>query len=193
VDVEVVHGATEAHQLLLRLLAGCARQEGYVHSRASFRQFLIREGLIASDRGEFDRGSQERRHSIPKRLVQALLDPLFKRTYADPARRVVPPAGFTGGTQKTADGESVFIPQSATLGIEAGYMMPTYFWDYMNSVVFPASWLHDLGLPVSVPFEATVMKDSVEHVRPAAVHGQHGAGRGVGKKSGVRRPATHNA
>lgn len=84
------------------------------------------------------------------------------RTYADPARRVAPPAGFTGGTQKTADGENVFIPQSATLGVEAGYMVPTYFWDYMNSGVFPGGWLHDLGLPVSVPFEATVMKDSVE-------------------------------
>ena len=43
-----------------------------------------------------------------------------------------------------------------------GYPGPAYFWDYMNSAVFPAGGLHDLGLPLSPPFAATAIKTGLE-------------------------------
>lgn len=43
--------------------------------------------------------------------------------------------------------------------LQPGYLVADYFWAYMNSGVFPAGWLHDLGLPITVPFQGTVRKD----------------------------------
>jgi hypothetical protein len=82
--------------------------------------------------------------------------------FADPGQRVAPPPGFKGGTMKMADSPNVFIPLNPALAPAPGYLVADYFWTYMNSGVFPAGWLHDLGLPITVPFQGTVVKAGQE-------------------------------
>lgn len=76
------------------------------------------------------------------------------------AARVPIPAGFTGGATTTRAGE--FIPYDASLRPAPGYIVPLYFWAYMNRAnLFPGGWLHDLGLPMTDAFQATAVKNGV--------------------------------
>jgi hypothetical protein len=80
---------------------------------------------------------------------------------SDPANRVPPPAGFTGGVSVLPNGD-VFIPFSANLEPAAGHMVPRHFWEYINREdLFPGGWLHDVGLPTTVSTPATVDKGIV--------------------------------
>jgi hypothetical protein len=77
-----------------------------------------------------------------------------------PAVRVPVPAGFAGGTTTTRSGE--FIPYDASLRPAPGYIVPLYFWAYMNRMsLFPGGWLHDLGLPMTDAFQAMAVKNGV--------------------------------
>ncbi len=82
-------------------------------------------------------------------------------TESDPAKRTAPPAGFTGNALVRADG-SAFVPFSADLSPAPGHNIPPYFWAYMNQAgLFPAGWLHDIGLPITEPIPATVDKGRI--------------------------------
>jgi hypothetical protein len=75
-----------------------------------------------------------------------------------PSGRVPIPAGFAGGTMTVRTGE--FIPYNAFLRPEPGYIVPLYFWSYMQRTdLFPGGWLHDIGLPMTDAFQATVVKN----------------------------------
>ena len=76
----------------------------------------------------------------------------------DPAARQPAPEGFTQGTLSGPNG--TFIPVDPQLGYATGYTVPRGFWDYMNRAdIFPGGWLHDLGLPMTPPFQAQVFKN----------------------------------
>ncbi|GIW07002.1 MAG: hypothetical protein KatS3mg060_1807 [Dehalococcoidia bacterium] len=76
-------------------------------------------------------------------------------------KRVPPPAGHTGNVAERPDG-SVFIPFSTDLRSAPGHTVPAYFWKYITrSDLFPGGWLHDVGLPITEPVEATVSKGSI--------------------------------
>jgi hypothetical protein len=78
-----------------------------------------------------------------------------------PERRVPPPAGHSGNVVERADG-SVFIPFTTDLRSAPGHTVPPYFWRYITRAdLFPGGWLHDIGLPITEPVEATVTKGSV--------------------------------
>jgi hypothetical protein len=80
---------------------------------------------------------------------------------SQPALQIPVPSGFTGGTATLANG-STFIPYSADLSPTPGHTVPPYFWDYMNrSDLFPAGWLHDIGLPTTEPTQAIVSKGRI--------------------------------
>lgn len=74
-------------------------------------------------------------------------------TYGELAERSTtlhaPPAWLTGGPGVLDDG-TVFVPYDANLRPAYGYIVPTYFWAYLNRAdVFPAGWLRDAGLPLT--------------------------------------------
>lgn len=72
-------------------------------------------------------------------------------------QRVQPPPGLRGGTATVRGG--TFVPGTADLSPALGYVVPAYFWRYLNTGA-PAStgWLHDVGLPLSPALPATVTK-----------------------------------
>ncbi len=85
-------------------------------------------------------------------------------TYADlrlaSQERVPAPRGFTGGTLAVADGR--FVPYDARLGVAGGYVVPDYFWGYINRAdLFPGGWLHDVGLPLTRVLSAETVKQGV--------------------------------
>jgi spore germination protein GerM len=70
------------------------------------------------------------------------------------------PSSYKGGNP-VVSGNGVFIPFDAALGVAPGYIVPTYFWDYINRAdLFPGGWLHDVGLPMTGAREATVIKNN---------------------------------
>ncbi len=72
--------------------------------------------------------------------------------------RVPTPTGFAGETMTMRTGE--FVPYDATLRPAPGYIVPLYFWAYINRTdLFPGGWLHDLGLPMTDAFQATAVKN----------------------------------
>jgi lipoprotein-anchoring transpeptidase ErfK/SrfK len=72
-----------------------------------------------------------------------------------------PPEWFTGGTGTLDDG-TIFVPYDAALRPAHGYIVPPYFWQYLNRAdVFPAGWLAAAGLPVTDVFPTIVYKDGV--------------------------------
>lgn len=82
-------------------------------------------------------------------------------TYADlaeltePGRRLPPPARVDG-VQPVATG--VFVPYDSRLRAAPGYVVPADFWAYItNSQLFPAGWLHAIGLPMTpaIPVDVT--------------------------------------
>lgn len=65
------------------------------------------------------------------------------------------PANFTGGTMAVEGG--VFIPYDVQLRPAPGYIVPNYFWNYMNRAeMFPHGWFNDIGLPLTDIFELQV-------------------------------------
>jgi len=83
-------------------------------------------------------------------------------TQSNPSLRVPPPAGFTGGDALVAADGSAFIPFTADLSPAPGHNVPPYFWEYMNRLdLFPAGWLHDIGLPTTEPLNAIVDKGRI--------------------------------
>lgn len=70
------------------------------------------------------------------------------------------PSSFTGGTMSVDGG--VFVPFDVQLRPAPGYIVPVYFWNYMNrSELFPHGWLHDIGLPLTDIFEMQVVNNGV--------------------------------
>ena len=73
-------------------------------------------------------------------------------TYADLHRaseeRRPAPGGFAGGTLAVEGG--TFVPYDSQLRAAPGYVVPDYFWRYINRQdLFPGGWLHDVGLPLT--------------------------------------------
>jgi hypothetical protein len=80
------------------------------------------------------------------------------RELATPENRMAVPAGWTG-VQDPGNGQPVFVPIDANLRPAPGHYVPARFWAYINQpALFPAGWLHDIGLPLTKPTEATVTK-----------------------------------
>jgi hypothetical protein len=76
-----------------------------------------------------------------------------------PARRHQPPAGFPGGTAAVKD--AIFVPFDAGLRPAPGYIVPLYFWNYINRAdLFPGGWLHDVGLPMMDATETQAFKET---------------------------------
>ncbi|MDO8473473.1 MAG: sialidase family protein [Dehalococcoidia bacterium] len=72
--------------------------------------------------------------------------------------RVPPPPGYTTGTMQRFDG-SRFVPFAADLSAAPGHDVYGLFWDYLNRKdLFPAGWLHDIGLPITEPLRSVVNK-----------------------------------
>lgn len=77
------------------------------------------------------------------------------KTYAGAAWGV--PEGFSSGTLPVADG--IFVPFDAQLNPAPGYVVPEYFWSYINRAdLFPGGWMHDIGLPLTNAFEIQTIK-----------------------------------
>jgi hypothetical protein len=80
------------------------------------------------------------------------------RLAANPQARRSAPAGFTGGMAALAEG--VFVPHDSQLRSAPGYIVPTFFWDYINRAeLFPGGWLHDTGLPLTAALPVKVYKN----------------------------------
>lgn len=80
------------------------------------------------------------------------------RQAAEPSLRQAPPPGFTGGTRPVQDG--MFVPFDSQLRPGPGYVVASFFWAYINRPdLFPSGWLHDVGLPMTSAFNATVAKN----------------------------------
>ncbi len=107
----------------------------------------------------FGRLSAELMERAPEQPVNAT-----KTTYAELARvaeaqhRRAAPIDFTGGTIAVQDG--IFIPFDPQLRPASGYVVPLYFWTYINQPeLFPGGWLHDVGLPMSPAFLTDTVKN----------------------------------
>lgn len=84
------------------------------------------------------------------------------RTMNDPKGRWPVPAGYRAGTTLMTK-EGVFVPFDAQLRAVPGYKVPDFFWRYITQVaLFPGGWLHDIGLPMTEAFPATVIKNGVQ-------------------------------
>ena len=79
------------------------------------------------------------------------------RQATEPRYRQTPPAGFIDGVQRVRDG--VFVPYDMYLRYASGYVVPAYFWNYINRAdLFPGGWLHDIGLPMTTAFTVETVK-----------------------------------
>lgn len=77
---------------------------------------------------------------------------------AQPSRRHPAPRGLTSGTTEVRDG--IFIPFDPQLRASSGYVVPLYFWNYINQAgLFPGGWLHDIGLPMTDAFLVNTVKN----------------------------------
>lgn len=67
------------------------------------------------------------------------------------------PYGFTGGIMPVEGG--TFVPYDAQLLPVPGYIVPDYFWNYINRAdLFPGGWMHDIGLPLTNAFSVETVK-----------------------------------
>jgi hypothetical protein len=83
----------------------------------------------------------------------------LKRHHA-PAYRQAPPQNFVAGVMETEAG--VFVPYDPELRPAYGFVVPSYFWDYITRVdLFPDGWLHDIGLPMTNAFQVRAYKNGV--------------------------------
>jgi hypothetical protein len=81
------------------------------------------------------------------------------RALNDPSTRWAVPNGYRQGVPMMTR-EGVFVPFDAQLRPVPGYKVPDFFWRYINRTdLFPGGWLHDVGLPMSEAFPATVVKN----------------------------------
>src|SRR5690349_1208194 len=79
------------------------------------------------------------------------------REATSPAQRRPVPVGFRGGTMPVESGNAVFVPYDPLQRPVPGYVVPLYFWEYLNRKdLFPGGWLHDVGLPMTPLFGTTV-------------------------------------
>jgi hypothetical protein len=79
---------------------------------------------------------------------------------AQAEQRVLPPAGFRGGTMPVEGGRAIFVPYDAALRPAPGQVVPLYFWTYLNRAdLFHGGWLHDVGLPMTSLFGTSVTKE----------------------------------
>lgn len=82
-------------------------------------------------------------------------------TYGDIAlytRDLRPAPGSVASGPVFTDG-GMYVPYDPHLHAAYGYIVPVYFWDYINRAdLFPGGWLHDVGLPISNSFATTAMK-----------------------------------
>lgn len=68
------------------------------------------------------------------------------------------PNGFNAGIAPTPAG--MFVPYDSLLRPAYGYLVPSYFWDYITQdSLFPGGWLHDIGLPMTGAFQIDSYKD----------------------------------
>ncbi|HEY0736097.1 MAG TPA: GerMN domain-containing protein [Herpetosiphonaceae bacterium] len=75
----------------------------------------------------------------------------------DPRLRHAPPPNLQVG--KTSSIEGMFVPYDPQLRAAPGYYVAPYFWAYINRRdLFPAGWLHDIGLPMSDTFTTSTVK-----------------------------------
>ncbi|MBI3972754.1 MAG: hypothetical protein HY332_15875 [Chloroflexi bacterium] len=98
--------------------------------------------------------------SLPVGGDESALTYASLNTLANPANRVAPPAGYPGaGVMTIGPDGSTFVPFTADLSGAPGHLVPGRFWAYINRTdLFPAGWLHDIGLPMSPAQQATVVK-----------------------------------
>ncbi len=94
--------------------------------------------------------------SAPQRSVNST-----NLTYADlqraTAERLPAPTHFQGGTLAMDGG--TFVPYHPHLQAAPGYIVPAYFWNYLNRAdLFPGGWLHDAGLPLTNALTAHTVK-----------------------------------
>ncbi|HEU5099299.1 MAG TPA: GerMN domain-containing protein, partial [Roseiflexaceae bacterium] len=76
----------------------------------------------------------------------------------DPTYRHPAPPDFVVGRAANETGR--FIPYDPQLRAAPGYIVPTYFWDYITRAdLFPSGWLHDVGLPLTDAFQSKAIKD----------------------------------
>ncbi len=81
---------------------------------------------------------------------------IYRYTYS----KFMPPEGFTGGTMEVEGG--VFVPYDNALNPAPGYIVPPYFWNYINRAdMFPRGWMHGVGLPMTDIFEVEIVRDGV--------------------------------
>jgi murein DD-endopeptidase MepM/ murein hydrolase activator NlpD len=72
------------------------------------------------------------------------------------------PPGFAGGTMVVEDG--VFVPAHPQLQPAPGYVVPPFFWEYINREdLFPGGWLHDVGLPLANAFAIQLDEQGSQH------------------------------
>jgi hypothetical protein len=87
----------------------------------------------------------------------------LKRSH-DPAARRAAPTNLAGVTARAEGG--IFVPYDSQLRPAPGYVVPSYFWAYINRAeLFPSGWLHDIGLPLT----DTVMTKAYKNGRPRDV------------------------
>jgi hypothetical protein len=84
---------------------------------------------------------------------------MLQRQHA-PTSRHAAPEDFIAGVAETPAG--VFVPYNPELRPAYGYIVPYDFWDYITREdLFPAGWLHDIGLPMTDAFQARASKNGV--------------------------------
>jgi hypothetical protein len=76
-----------------------------------------------------------------------------------PEARVPAPVNFVrAGTMTTRMGE--FVPYDPQLRPAPGYIVPLYFWSYINRRdLFPGGGLHSIGLPMTDAFQTQTVKN----------------------------------
>lgn len=85
--------------------------------------------------------------------VQRRADPQLRHPFS--ARDVL---NLTMG--QTPEQSGIMVPYDPQLRAAPGYIVPHYFWTYINEAsLFPGSWLHDIGLPMTDAFTTTVVKN----------------------------------
>jgi hypothetical protein len=81
------------------------------------------------------------------------------RDKTDPQFRHDPPAHFVSGVTRVQTQNAMFVPYDSSLSRAPGYLVPAFFWDYINRPdLFPGGWLHDVGLPMSNAFVVSTIK-----------------------------------
>jgi lipoprotein-anchoring transpeptidase ErfK/SrfK len=139
--------------------------QGGIRTIGGYPSQYFEKGRLEDHRNEVKDGAWSLMYGrLTAELIERAPDALANDTnltYADlrraSAEMTLVPVGFGGGTL-TVDG-GVFVPLDARLGVAPGYVVPPYFWSYINrSDLFPGGWLHDVGLPLTNVVSAQTVK-----------------------------------